>query len=344
MWFDELLYNAPNYGYYPELSKTVLIVGLSGVQEASALFGDLGIRVVSGGRFLGGYMLATSSSQESTSVMINAIRGATEFKVIAHLDQLAKVHHDVSGRREARVQCLLTSVLECIPSPVCCTIRRAIDFQISGWLTVLPLTCHHFDLSPQQFHDTLLLCYRRPLSLMPSQCDGCGSTFDLSHAVGCCKGILVTQHHNEVKNSLGDLAALAYKDVIHEPIVREGSITVPVLIADLGIRGVWLPQIEALFDIQVTDADAPLYLSRFVKNVLATAEEEKKRKYVTAAEALHGSFSPFVVTVDGVLGPEAVLFLQRLAEKLSGRWEKGYGEIRTGVDHGTPFLCCYQGY
>ena len=63
------------------------------------------------------------------------------------------------------------------------------------------------------------------------------------------------------------------------------------------------------------------------ENVLTTAEEKKKRKYVTAAEARRGSFSPFVVTVDGALGPEAVLFLRRLAEKLSVRWERGYGEI-----------------
>ena len=123
------------------------------------------------------------------------------------------------------------------------------------------------------------------------------------------------------------MAALAYKDVILELIVREGSNTAPALIADLGIRGVWLPQVEALFDIRVTDADAPSYLSRSVKNVLNTAEEEKKRKYVIAAEVRRGSFSPFVVTVDGALGPEAVLFLRRLAEKLSVRWERGYGEI-----------------
>ena len=81
----------------------------------------------------------------------------------------------------------------------------------------------------------------------------------------------------------------------------------------------WLPQIEALFDIGVMDADAPSYLSRSVKNVLTTAEEKKKRKYVTAAEARRGSFSPFVVTVYGALEPKAVLFLWRLAEKLSIR-------------------------
>ena len=58
--------------------------------------------------------------------------------------------------------------------------------------------------------------------------------------------------------------------------------------ADLGIRGVWLPQIKALFDIRVTDADALSYLSHSVANVLTMAEEEKKHKYVTAAEAHHG--------------------------------------------------------
>ena len=77
--------------------------------------------------------------------------------------------------------------------------------------------------------------------MMPASCDGCGSTFCLSHALDCRKGGLVTQRHNEVRDALGDLAALAYKDVICEPVVCEGDDGAPVLIADLGVRGVWLP-------------------------------------------------------------------------------------------------------
>ena len=38
-------------------------------------------------------------------------------------------------------------------------------------------------------------------------------------------------------------------------------------------------------------------------------------------------FLSFVVTVDGAMGPEAALFLRRLAEKLSAGWEKSYGEV-----------------
>ena len=44
---------------------------------------------------------------------------------------------------------------------------------------------------------------------MPALCDGCGD-FSLTHALDCHKDGLVTQCHNEVRNALGDLAALGY--------------------------------------------------------------------------------------------------------------------------------------
>ena len=34
---------------------------------------------------------------------------------------------------------------------------------------------------------------------------------------------LVTQCHNKVRDALGDLAALAYRNVIGEPIVQENT-------------------------------------------------------------------------------------------------------------------------
>ena len=55
-WYEELSRRSANYGYHPEPSKTVLVVGSSDVQQASALFSDLGIRVLSGGLFLGGFI------------------------------------------------------------------------------------------------------------------------------------------------------------------------------------------------------------------------------------------------------------------------------------------------
>ena len=70
---------------------------------------------------------------------------------------------------------------------------------------------------------------------MPALCDGCGGDFSL---LDCRKDGLFTQHHNEVRDALGDLAALRYREVFREPIVCDGDENFPALIADLGVRGV----------------------------------------------------------------------------------------------------------
>ena len=80
---------------------------------------------------------------------------------------------------------------------------------------------------------------------------------------------------------------------------------IPALIADLGIWEIWQPQTEALFDIRVVDTDALPYVKRTVEAVLQTAEQEKK-KFLEAVQTRCETFSPFVVSVDGVLGREAI--------------------------------------
>lgn len=52
------------------------------------------------------------------------------------------------------------------------------------------------------------------------------------------------------------------------------------------------PLTEVVFDVKVTDVDAPFYSSCSVVNVLATAEDEKKWKYMVAIKTCHASFSP----------------------------------------------------
>ena len=129
------------------------------------------------------------------------------------------------------------------------------------------------------------------------------------------------------------LWVMGYREVVHEPIVREGCVDSPALIADLGVRGVWIPQAEALFDVRVIDSDTASYVDHPVSSVLATAEEEKKRKYLPAAQQCHASFTPFVVSIDGALGHEALMFLQRLSDRLADSWGKGYGYVFMGKVH-----------
>ena len=71
--------------------------------------------------------------------------------------------------------------------------------------------------------DALSLRYHRPLLKTPANCDGCGEEFSFQHALDCKKGGLVTQRHNEVRDVLGDLADIVYKDVVRKPIVQNAD-------------------------------------------------------------------------------------------------------------------------
>ena len=80
-------------------------------------------------------------------------------------------------------------------------------------------------------------------------------------------GGLVIQRHNEIRDALGDLASIAYKEGVRElSVVREPNDRekVPALVADLFVRGVWQPQATTFIDVRVVDSDANSYLHRDV--------------------------------------------------------------------------------
>ena len=55
-------------------------------------------------------------------------------------------------------------------------------------------------------------------------------------------------------------------------------------------------------------------------------QQKKRRKYNSAAEARRPSFTPFVVSTDGMLGREANFLLKRLAQSISIKWDKPLGQ------------------
>ena len=147
------------------------------------------------------------------------------------------------------------------------------------------------------------------------------------------KGGLLTLRHNEIRYAVGNLASLVWKDVQREPVIRECNPQdeTPALIADLYCRGVYVRQGGASFDIRVSDIDAISYQKRSPMSVLHSAEVEKKTKYSDACQERHMSFTPLVVSVDGMLAPEFANFLRRLGEALSTKWEKAYSKTMNWV-------------
>lgn len=97
--------------------------------------------------------------------------------------------------------------------------------------------------------------------------------------------------------------------------------------------------VVALLDVCVVDTDAPLYVHRNTVAVLPTAEQDKKRKYNGGAEAWRASFTPFVVSTDGMLSREAAnILLKHLAQRISMKRDKLLGQSQDGCAQGSHLL------
>ena len=181
-------------------------------------------------------------------------------------------------------------------------------------------------MSAREFRDGLCMRYQLPILHLPDRCDGCGSCFSVDHGLNCPRGGNVIERHNEIRDMVGQLAAMAYAHVSREPVVREAGEqgNQSGLVCDLAVRGVWQPQTEALFDFRVCNADAQSYVNRPVSSVLDSLAKSKKAKHEQACWERRMDFTPFIVSTDGVIHREGEHFMKRLASRLSARWSKPY--------------------
>ena len=69
-----------------------------------------------------------------------------------------------------------------------------------------------------------------------------------------------------------------------------------------------------MVDVQCINPLAPSNVASYtdVDTAIARAEKMKTRKYSAAAKALNAEFIPFIVTLQGDIGPSAMALLERL--------------------------------
>ena len=75
------------------------------------------------------------------------------------------------------------------------------------------------------------------------------------------------------------------------------------------IRVLWYRQVEAIIDVKFGDADADSYKYEPMAALLARWETIKKDKHGKHCHDQQKQFSPFVLSVDGMLGREALVIL-----------------------------------
>jgi hypothetical protein len=84
---------------------------------------------------------------------------------------------------------------------------------------------------------------------------------------------------------------------------------------------------DCILDVRVTDTDAKSNLSKDPAKVLEAHEKEKKKKYLEACLEQRRTFTPFVVSTDGLLGKEAKTLLKKPSTLLAEKWWKSYSEV-----------------
>jgi len=263
-----------------------------------------------------------------------------------------KTRSAVISERKARMKKQHESNLEKISKGMDVLQRRTIlrGKETGAWLTTMPSIVNGTELSRQEWRDSLLLRYSlSPLDL-PSKCDGCGGEFSINHAHSCKHGGLVILRHDEIKRELIDLSSMALRPtaVRDEPLItpvpnqqtsqrtmnqqsgNNASVEDPTRDGDRGdinIRGLWKAQHETIVDVRITDTDAKAYRHTEPANVLRNGEREKKKKYLQSCLAQRRSFTPFVVSTDGLIGIEGRSLLKQISRKLAAKWEQPYSVV-----------------
>ncbi len=205
----------------------------------------------------------------------------------------------------------------------------------SSWLSVRPLKEHNFNLSKGEFNDAVNLRYDKPLKNLPSKC-ACGNTFTITHAMNCHRGGFINNRHDNIRNYEASLLKKVCNDVQIEPPLqpcdgfnfRPSVNTKPDARSDVRARDYFRDGQNSFFDIQVTNADCASNVNKPIKSVLKSKETAKKTEYnVRIMEVEHGTFTPLIFSVKGVMGPECQSFHKILAGKISEKTGERYDEV-----------------
>ena len=79
------------------------------------------------------------------------------------------------------------------------------------------------------------------------------------------------------------------------------------------VRGLWVRQVDAISDVRLGDADAYSYKYEPMTVLLARWEKIKKNMHGKHCHNRRIHFSLFVLSVDGMLGREALVVLSQLS-------------------------------
>ena len=98
------------------------------------------------------------------------------------------------------------------------------------------------------------------------------------------------------------------------------------------VQGLWDCQFDAIIDVRNGDADADSYKYEPVTALLARWETIKKDNHNKHCHDQLKHFSPFVLSVDGILGKESLVLLSQLSQVMEEKREEPLPQVRGWVN------------
>ena len=123
-----------------------------------------------------------STSRKITTPITYSLRNNTRFNMTEFINYYDKVVKEISKEKDEDIQRMFDNIITEIDLIQQRAVLRAKEEKISSWLNVIPVAKHNFDLTAQEFRDSLGIRYKKPLLEVPPYCDRCNAPFDLSHA------------------------------------------------------------------------------------------------------------------------------------------------------------------
>ena len=100
-----------------------------------------------------------------------------------------------------RLKVKVVAVYEALPPDSKRFMKQSQDKGASSWVNVIPLEDEGFNVSKEEFFDSLRIKYNLPLPLLPVTCV-CGQPNNLTHALQCQKGGFVNRRHDNIRDFL----------------------------------------------------------------------------------------------------------------------------------------------
>ena len=109
------------------------------------------------------------------------------------------------------------------------------------------------------------------------------------------------------------------------------------------IRGLWDRQAEAIIDVTLGDADADSYRFESMAALLAQWNKIKKDKHGKHCHDQQKHFYPFVLSVDGMLGREALAVLANLSRLMAAKMDEPISHV-LGWINGRIIIAVVRSY